>query len=303
MGLGGLQFGYTADEANSFAVMDAYVEAGGNFIDTADIYARWASGLEGGESETVIGRWLALRGQRDRIVVATKVRGEMWHGRDGQGLGREHIIKACEASLRRLHVEYIDLYQCHWPDEKTPIEETLRAFEELVAAGKIRAIGLSNFGVADVRETLRVARDARLPQPVSVQVHYNLAWRRELEDELGTTCSDAGLAVLAYSPLAAGFLTGKYERDRAARSKRASGVKKYYTERGWATVDALRTVAKHRGVEPTTVAIAWMLTRGLVTAPILGANSVGQLEAAMADLGLALSAEELETLNAASDWR
>jgi aryl-alcohol dehydrogenase-like predicted oxidoreductase len=303
LGLGGLQFGYTADEGASFAVMDAYVKAGGNFLDTANIYSRWASGHSGGESETVIGRWLASRGKRHDLVIATKVRGEMWHRPDGQGLGRDHIMRACEDSLRRLQVETIDLYQCHWPDQKTPIQETLRAFEELISAGKVREIGVSNFGSSELREALSVAKAGGLPEFVSVQPHYNLAWRQEFEDGLADLCREEGLAVLVYSPLAAGFLTGKYTRQQAAKSKRASGVKKYYTERGWATVEALRAIADVRGVACSTVAIAWLLSREDVTAPILGANTVEQLTEALAGANLALSAEEMAMLATVSDWR
>ncbi len=301
--LGGLQFGYTADEAASFEVMDAYAEAGGNLIDTANIYSRWASGHEGGESETVIGNWLATRGKRDDILIATKVRGEMWYGRDGQGLGREHIIRACEDSLRRLQVETIDIYQCHWPDEKTPMDETLRAFEELIASGKVRAIGVSNFQATDLTEAMAVADVTGLPRFVSLQVHYNLAWRQEFEERLAALCAKEGVAVLAYSPLAAGFLTGKYTRDGTTKSKRASGVRKYYSERGWACVEAVRAVAGAHGVEPATVAVAWLLRRDGIAAPILGANNLRQLETAMAATELAFTDAEVELLDGASDWR
>ena len=303
MGLGGLQFGYTADEAASFEVMDAYVEAGGNFIDTANLYSRWVSGHEGGESERVIGKWLAARGNRSEVVIATKVRGEMWPGRDGQGLGRDHIIRACEDSLRRLQMDAIDLYQCHWPDEKTPIDETLRAFEELIAAGKVRTIGVSNFQVEELEAALAVAVTSGLPRFESLQVHYNLAWRQEFEGGLAPLCAREGLAAFAYSPLAAGFLTGKYTREVAAKSKRASGVKKYYTDRGWACVEALAGVALAQGVEPATVAIAWLMRQDGIAAPILGANTVGQLGTALAGAELELADAELELLNAVSDWR
>ena len=303
LGLGGLQFGYTADEAASFAVLDAYVEAGGNFIDTANIYSRWASGHRGGESETIIGRWLTSRGNRERMVIATKVRGEMWQGKDGQGLGAGHMTRACEDSLRRLQVETIDLYQCHWPDEKTPVEETLQAFEKLIADGKVRTIGVSNYGVRELRDVLGVAKTSGLPRIVSIQMHYNLVWRQEFEDALAAECRENEIAALPYSPLAAGFLTGKYTPVRAAKSKRASGVKKYYTDRGWRTVEAVRAIASELGVAEASVAIAWLLAREDVTAPIVGANSVEQLAAVLEGQHLVLSNDHLAKLDMVSDWR
>jgi aryl-alcohol dehydrogenase-like predicted oxidoreductase len=303
LGLGGMQFGWTAGWEDSFAVLDAYVAAGGNFVDTANIYTAWVSGHSGGESETIIGEWLAARRNRSEMVIATKVRGEMWPGRDGQGLGREHVVKACEDSLRRLGVETIDLYQCHWFDEKTPIEGTLRAFEDLMKAGKVRAIGVSNYDAARLEGALAVARDHALPGFVSLQPHYNLAHRQEFEDGLAAVCERWGLGVLPYSPLAAGFLTGKYERGGKNKSKRAMGVRKYMNDRGWRTVEAVREVAGARGTAMSTVAIAWLLGRPLVTAPILGANTPEQLAPALAALELNLSEDETGRLNSASEWR
>jgi aryl-alcohol dehydrogenase-like predicted oxidoreductase len=298
-----MQFGWTADREASFAVLDAYVAAGGNFIDTANIYTAWVSGHSGGESEAMIGEWLVARRNRSEMVIATKVRGEMWPGRDGQGLGRAHMVRACEDSLRRLRVEAIDLYQCHWPDEKTPIEETLRAFEELVKDGKVRQIGASNYDAAKLADALAVAREHGLPPFVSLQPHYNLAHRQEFEDGPELVCGASGLAVLPYSPLAAGFLTGKYARGFQNKSKRAMGVRKYMNERGWRTVEALREVAEARGIAMGTVAIAWLLHQPGVTAPILGANTPDQLAPALAALELTLREDELERLDAASDWR
>ncbi|MCA9855424.1 MAG: aldo/keto reductase, partial [Dehalococcoidia bacterium] len=196
--------------------------------------------------------------------------------KDGQGLGAGHMTRACEDSLRRLRVETIDLYQCHWPDEKTPVEETLQAFEKLIADGKVRTIGVSNYGVRELRDVLGVAKTSGLPRIVSIQMHYNLVWRQEFEDALAAECRENEIAALPYSPLAAGFLTGKYTPVRAAKSKRASGVKKYYTDRGWRTVEAVRAIASELGVAEASVAIAWLLTREDMTAPIVGANSVEQ---------------------------
>jgi aryl-alcohol dehydrogenase-like predicted oxidoreductase len=298
VGLGGMQFGWTADRDASFAVMDAYTAAGGNFIDTA-----WVSGHSGGESETIIGEWLAARRNREEMVIATKVRGEMWPGRDGQGLGRQHIIKACEDSLGRLQVETIDLYQCHWPDEKTPIEETLRAFEDLIRDGKVRYIGASNYDADKLAKALFASHVEKLPEFVTLQPHYNLAHRHEFEDGLEAICEAWQLGVLPYSPLAAGFLTGKYERGIQNKSKRAMGVRKYFNDRGWRTLGAVKRVAEEYGVAPATVAIAWLLQQAPVTAPILGANTPEQLEPALAARDLKLLPDAFAQLNAASDWR
>ncbi len=194
--LGSMQFGWTADEAASFAVMDAFVAAGGNFIDTADIYSNWSPGNPGGVSEEIIGRWMKARGNRASIVVATKVRGPMWKGADGEGLSRAHITRAVDDSLRRLQVETIDLYQCHWPDEGTPIEETLTVFDELVKAGKIRHIGASNYSPAELADALRVADAKKLPRFATLQPHHNLVHRKEYEAELAALCAGEGMGVI-----------------------------------------------------------------------------------------------------------
>ena len=303
VGLGGMQFGWTAEREASFAVMDAFVAAGGNFIDTANIYTAWVAGHSGGESETIIGEWLASRGNREEMVVATKVRGEMWLGREGQGLARAHIVKACEDSLRRLGVETIDLYQCHWFDEKTPIEQTLRAFEELMRDGKVRYIGASNYDAERLARALFASQVEKLPAFVTLQPHYNLVHRQEFEDGAEVICEAWRLGVLPYSPLAAGFLTGKYERGGKSKSKRATGVRRYMNERGWGTVEVVREVAEARGVEMTTVAVAWLLQQPSVTAPILGANTPEQLAPALAALDLRLTDDEVKRLDGASDWR
>lgn len=299
-----MQFGWTADERASFAVMDAYVEAGGNFIDTADIYSGWVKGHRGGESEEVIGRWLKRRGRRDDVIIATKVRGKMWEGRDGEGLSREHIMRAAEDSLRRLGVETIDLYQCHWFDEKVPIEETLRAFEDLTNAGKIRFVGASNYPASRLKEALDVAEAVGVPGFVSLQPHHNLVHRAEFEEGLRALCIEHDLAVLPYSPLAAGFLTGKYERGNSpATSARAQGVRKYMSETGWATIDAVLAVAAARDATPATVSLAWSIAQPGITAPIVGANTVEQLQQLFPATELALGDEELATLDAVSTGR
>ena len=301
--LGTMQFGWTADEAASFATLDAFAEAGGTFLDSADIYSRWVRGHGGGEAERMVGRWMAARGNRNRMVVATKVRGRMWPGPAGEGLGREHIVKSCEASLKRLGVETIDLYQCHWADDSVPMEETLRAFEELIAAGKVRAIGASNHDVDELREALNEAETLGLPVFASLQPHYNLVHRGEFEGELQELCLDRGLAVLPYSPLAKGFLTGKYSEGAKPSGARANGVREYQTASGWATVACLREIAARRGTTPAVVAVAWLLARPGVTAPIIGANSPAQLAEVLPAATLALTSEEVAELDEVSTPR
>jgi aryl-alcohol dehydrogenase-like predicted oxidoreductase len=298
--LGTMQFGWTADEDASFAVLDAFVEAGGNFLDTADVYSRFVPGHRGGESEEIIGRWLKARGNRQSIVIATKVRGRMWDGPDGEGLSRAHIMRAAGDSLRRLGIETIDLYQCHWYDERTPIEETLRAFDELVRAGKVRHIGASNFPPQRLREALDVAEQHGLPKFVSLQPHYNLVHRREFEGELEGLCLERGVGVIPYSPLAAGFLTGKYRRGEKPKGARANRVREYATDAGWRVVEALQRVASAHGTPPAAVALAWQLARPSITAPIVGANSPQQLADQLPAVSLELSAEEIQELDAVS---
>jgi aryl-alcohol dehydrogenase-like predicted oxidoreductase len=287
-----MTFGWTAGEEASFAIMDAYVAAGGNFLDTADIYSRWIRGHGGGESERIIGRWLASRGGRDRLVIATKVRGRMWPGPAGEGLGREHIIKACEASLKRLGVETIDLYQFHWADESVPVEESLRAIEGLVQAGKVRYLAVSNHTPAELRRLLDVSAGQGLPSVVALQPHYNLVHRPEYEAGLEALCLERGLGVIPYSPLAKGFLTGKYAEGRAP----ATRAKQYDSPGAWATLAKVRDLAATHGTTPTAVVLAWLLARPSVTAPIVGANSVEQLRDQLVALDLSLTAEELAEL-------
>jgi aryl-alcohol dehydrogenase-like predicted oxidoreductase len=296
-----MQFGWTADEAASFEVMDAYVEAGGNFIDTADIYSRWSPGNPGGVSEEIIGRWMKARGNRDRLVVATKVRGPMWDGSDGEGLSRSHIERAAEDSLRRLQVETIDLYQTHWPDEKVPIEETLSVFGELLDAGKVRYIGLSNYTTSQMQEALDAAGPGGLPRFVSLQPHYNLVWREEYEGRKMHFCVENAIAVIPYSPLEGGFLSGKYRRGQPApSSQRASNARRFMTDEGFAVIDALDLIAQDRGASVSAVALAWLLKRPAIVSPIIGANSPGQLGELLPASELDLSDHEVAELDRAS---
>ncbi|MGT2479688.1 aldo/keto reductase [Methylobacterium oryzae CBMB20] len=297
--LGGNVFGWTADEATSFAILDRFVESGFDFIDTADVYSRWAPGHVGGESETVIGRWLAARpGARHRIVLATKVGMDLGEG--GQGLSAAHIERACEASLRRLGIERIDLYQSHLDDAAVPLEETLQAHERLIAAGKVRAIGASNYSAARLSEALSVAASAGVPRYECLQPDYSLA-QRGYEAELEPLCRAEQIGVIGYFSLAAGFLTGKYRSAQdAAGRPRENRVAKYLNPRGLALLDVLESVAQAHGASPAQVALAWIIARPGITAPIASATSVAQLDELLGAVRLALAPEAIGRLDAAT---
>jgi aryl-alcohol dehydrogenase-like predicted oxidoreductase len=302
LGLGAMQWGWTADEATSWAIMDAFVAAGGNFLDTADIYSNWVTGNQGGVSEEIIGRWIKARGKRHEVVLATKVRGRMWAGPNGEGLSRSHLIKACEDSLRRLQTDYIDLYQTHWFDAETPVEETMAALDTLVQQGKVRYVGCSNHPAWRLVAALWASDKHNLVRYETLQPHYNLAYRQEFEQELKTVVTQYGLGVMPYSPLANGFLTGKYHQGEMQNSARAGSVqKRYFTDAGWRVIDAVRQVATEINSTPTAVALAWLLAQPFMTTPIIGANSVEQVQGSLAAVTVQLSAEQLETLNRASN--
>ena len=301
--LGSMNFGWTADEKTSFAVMDAFAEAGGNFIDTADIYNRWVEGHIGGESEGVIGRWLQARGNRSQMIIATKVRGQMGPGPNDQGLSRRHIFDACDASLRRLQSDTIDLYQTHYFDADVPIDETLEALDRLVQQGKVRYVGCSNYPAWRLMEALWTSDKCGLARYNSIQPHYNLVNRAEFERELAEVCLANGIGIIPYSPLAGGFLTGKYSRDRDTDSVRAESVRqRYFNDAGWKVLDAVRAVAVELDTTPLAVSLAWLLAQPGMTAPIVGANTVEQLQGSVAALDVDLTAEQMETLNNASAW-
>lgn len=299
--LGTMQFGWTADEAASFVVMDAFREGGGNFIDTADIYTTWhAAGLAGGGvSEQIIGRWLKARGRRQDWIIATKVRGKMAEGPSGEGLSRARVIHCCEDSLRRLQTDYIDLYQCHWVDLATPIEETLGALDDLVRAGKVRYIGASNYPAWRLMEALWQSDRRGYARFDSYQPQYSLMERAGFEIEAMPLCRHHGLGVIPYSPLARGFLTGKYRRgEPAPASARAPEVTEdYCNERGWAVVDALAAIGKVRGKTAGQTALAWLLSNPVVTAPIIAANNAGQLRESLGAAGYRLAPDEMTRLN------
>lgn len=301
--LGTMQWGWTADEATAFAVMDAFVEAGGNFIDTADVYSRWVAGNPGGVSEEIIGRWMQARGNRQNIVLATKARGRMWDGPNGDGLSRAHLMRAVDDSLRRLQTDYIDLYQTHSDDPETPFDETLRALDDMLRAGKVRYIGASNIKAWRLCGALWTSEKHGVARYDSLQPHYNLANRAEFERELKPLCESQGIGVIPYSPLAAGFLTGKYQRGADAQGARAEGIKnRYFNDRGWGILDKLQEVARNRNLTPTQAALAWLLSQPVITAPIIGANSVAQLRENLGGAGVKLADEEMAALNEVSKW-
>ncbi len=302
--LGTMQWGWTADEAAAFEVMDAFVEAGGNFIDTADVYSRWIEGNPGGVSEEVIGRWMRERGNRHNIILATKVKGRMGEGPNDEGLSRKHIVEGVEASLRRLQTDYLDLYQTHSPDLDTPIAETLRALDDLQRAGKIRYTGASNYKAWELMESLWSAEINATLRYDTLQPKYNLVTRSEFERELKPACEKYGLAVIPYSPLAAGFLTGKYRREDQHSSLRADSVRhNFATEAGWSILEVVRQVAGETGSPSGAVALAWLLSQPVITAPIIGANSPEQLKDSLRALEITLSSEQITRLNEVSDWK
>jgi aryl-alcohol dehydrogenase-like predicted oxidoreductase len=305
LALGTMQFGWTADEQAGFEVMDAFVEAGGNLIDTADVYSYWAEDNPGGVSEEIIGRWMKERGNRADLVIATKVRGRMWEGPNGEGLSRAHIMRAVEDSLRRLQTDYIDLYQTHWYDEHTPLEETMRTLDDLVRAGKVRYVGCSNHPAWRLAEALWTSDKHNLASYVSLQPHYNLVHRAEFEREMAELVAKHGIGVINYSPLGGGFLSGKYRRDTPLpASARAGGVKnRYFSERNFDLLDKMEEIGRAYGKGILQVALAWLLTNPLVTAPIIGANSAEQLGASLDAAGFRLSDEEMGALNELGDWR
>jgi aryl-alcohol dehydrogenase-like predicted oxidoreductase len=305
LALGTMQFGWTTDEENAFAVMDAYVEAGGNLIDTADVYSYWAEGNPGGVAEQIIGRWMKARGNRRDVVLATKVRGRMWDGPNGEGLSRAHILRAVDDSLRRLQTDYIDLYQTHAYDKGTPIEETMRVLDDLVRTGKVRYVGCSNYPAWRLVEALWASEKQGLASYVSLQPHYNLALREEFEKDLAEVVQKYGLGVVNYSPLAGGFLTGKYRRgEPMPDSARAGQIqKRYFSERNFSLLDKLEEIGQGHGQGILQVALAWLLANPLVTAPIVGANNVEQLQVSLAATGFRLSDEEKRVLDEVSNWR
>lgn len=297
--LGGNVFGWTADEATSFRLLDAFVDAGFNFIDTADIYSRWVPGHQGGESETIIGRWLAQRRNRDRVVIATKVGMDMGPGKDN--LSRAYVTEAVEGSLKRLQTDVIDLYQSHRDDPKTPVEETAEVFAGLIEAGKVRAFGASNFTAARLSTALEASDAHHLPRYESLQPEYNLYSRDGFESELQPLCVERGIGVIPYFSLASGFLTGKYRSEADFdKSPRGQGMAKYLDARGHRILDALDQVVEAHRATPAEVALAWLMAQPGVTAPIASATKVEQIQSLARSAELTLSADEFAALDQAS---
>jgi aryl-alcohol dehydrogenase-like predicted oxidoreductase len=299
LAFGGNIFGWTVDESTSFKLLDAFVGAGFNFIDTADTYSRWAPGNQGGESETIIGKWLKQRGNRAKVVVATKVGMEMGPGK--KGLSRSYILQAVEDSLRRLQTDYIDLYQSHTDDAETPLDETLATYADLVKQGKVRVIGASNYKGECLAEALRVSKQKGYPSYQSLQPLYNLYDHADYEENLEPVCVANGLGVIPYFPLAAGFLSGKYRSEAdLSKSKRGQGNKKYLNERGFRILAALDKVAKQYGSTPAKVSIGWLLARPSITAPIASATNLDQLNDLIDATKLKLDRAAVEELNRAA---
>ena len=296
---GGNVFGWTADEATSFSLLDAWVDAGMNFVDTADVYSRWVPGHTGGESETIIGKWLARSGKRDKIVLATKVGKPM--GDAKVGLAPAYIRSAVEASLKRLQTDVIDLYQSHDDDATVPLADTLGAYAELIEAGKVRAIGASNFSAPRLAEALAVSAKLGLPRYESLQPLYNLVERPAYEAELEAVCVQNGLGVINFFALASGFLSGKYRSEAdLGKSARGQGVKKYLNPKGLAVLDALDAVSERLNATPAQVALAWQIARPGITAPIASATSLAQLEGLVAAARLKLDTDAIRAIDAAS---
>jgi len=299
LAFGGNVFGWTVDEPTSFRLLDAFVDAGFNLIDTADSYSRWVTGHQGGESETIIGRWIAARGHHDDVVIATKVGSDMGLGR--RCLRKDYILQAAEVSLRRLQIDAIDLYQSHWDDDSTPFDETLDAYATLIAQGKVRAIGASNLSAKRLQQALAVSAQRGLPRYMTLQPPYNLYDRATFEGPLACLCIREGIGVISYFALAAGFLTGKYRSEADfAKSARGSGMSKYLNARGLRILAALDQVAIDARATPAQVALAWLVNRPGLTAPIASATSVEQLGELIAATRLRLSADAVRLLDEAS---
>jgi aryl-alcohol dehydrogenase-like predicted oxidoreductase len=305
--MGTMQFGWTADEETSFEVLNAAYQAGVNFIDTADIYSRWVEGNPGGVSEEIIGRWMEKFDiPREKLVLATKVRGPMSDDPSDQGLSREHILKSIDNSLKRLKTDYVDLYQAHWLDTEVPIEETLEAFDSLIRQGKVRAIGCSNYPAWRLMQSLWAAEAQNTARYDTLQPHYNLVHRQEFERELAEVCAEYEIGVIPYSPLAGGFLTGKYRKGepipKNSRGEGSERLQGYFNDKNWDLVDKMETLGNDKGAfSISQVALAWQLANPLITSPIIGPKNLSQLEDNLAAVNLDLSPEDVALLNDLSD--
>ena len=301
LALGGNVFGWTADEPTSFKLLDAFIDSGLNLVDTADSYSTWVPGHKGGESETIIGNWLKRSGKRSKVVLATKVGSAMGEGK--VGLSRKYIMAEVEASISRLQTDYIDIYQSHRDDPNTPVEETLSAYADLVKQGKVLHIGCSNFTASRIEESRMASREFGYPEYVSLQPNYNLYDREDYEKNLEPTVVKHSLGVIPYFSLASGFLTGKYRsKEDAAKAARAGMLSKYFTDRGTRILAGLEKVAKDANATQAQVALAWLIARPSITAPIASATTVEQLQEIIAATDLKLSSEAVEELDRASAY-
>ncbi|QHV94108.1 aldo/keto reductase [Spirosoma endbachense] len=301
LAFGGNVFGWTANELTSFQLLDAFVDAGFNLIDTADVYSRWVPGNQGGESETIIGNWLKRSGKRDQVIIATKLGGEL--APDKKGLGKDYLKRAVDASLQRLQTDYIDLYQSHYDDLDTPIEETLDGFDKLIKEGKMRVIGASNFTPERLVESLKISEKLGYPIYQSLQPEYNLYDREKYETLYEPIVQQNGISVISYFSLASGFLTGKYRSETdLSKSPRGQGVKKYLNNRGFAILKALDEVAEQYNATPAEVSLAWLMARPGITAPIASATSVDQLHDIAKATEVKLDKSAIDKLTTASAW-
>jgi aryl-alcohol dehydrogenase-like predicted oxidoreductase len=299
LAFGGNVFGWTADEPTSFALLDAFVDAGFNLIDTADVYSTWVQGHSGGESETIIGKWLKRSGNRAKVVIATKVGKEM--GPNSNGLSKTYILQAVEDSLQRMQTDYIDLYQSHADDPDTPLEETLAAYDQLIRQGKVRAIGASNYSAQRLAKSLEVSEQTGYPRYESLQPLFNLYDRIDYEKELEPLCRQKGLGVISYFSLASGFLTGKYgSKADLSKSARGKFVEKYINERGFRIVEALKKVAQPLNLTPAQVSLAWLISQPTITAPIASATNLDQLNELIEAATIELNPSVIDQLNQAS---
>jgi aryl-alcohol dehydrogenase-like predicted oxidoreductase len=299
LAFGGNIFGWTVDERTSFKLLDAFVDAGFNLIDTADVYSNWAPGNKGGESETIIGKWLRQGQNRQRVAIVTKVGLDM--GLDQKGLSKAYVLSAVEDSLKRLQTDYIDVYMSHIDDPHTPLEETLGVYAELIGQGKIGAVGASNYGKERLAESLQVSEQRKLPGYVCIEPLYNLYDRADFEGKLQPLCTEKGLGVIPYFSLASGFLTGKYRSENdLSQSARSKFVKRYLNERGFRILQALDTVAKRLNTTPAKIALAWLVAQPGITAPIASATSVEQLRDLIDGVNLKLDQAAVELLDLAS---
>lgn len=298
---GGNVFGWTIDEQTSFGILDRFVDAGFNLIDTANVYSRWKQGNQGGESETIIGNWLKSRQNRDQVIIATKVGADIGNGKD---ISKANILKEVDNSLRRLQTDYIDLYFSHYDDEQAPATETLEAYDELIKAGKVRWIGASNFSAARLKESLEVSKSTGLPKYEVFQPEYNLYNREQYETAYEPIIKEYQLGVTNYYALASGFLSGKYRSEADLnKSQRGGGIKSFLNERGFKILDALDQVAERQGTQPASIAIAWLIARPSVTAPIASVTSTDQLKDLEHAAKIQLSADDIQLLDTASNWK